>query len=149
MARNPVLEVDSRQIATLLFALVAIVIVGTVGFVAIEEMSFTDAVYMTVITISTVGFGEIKTLSPEGRLFTIALVAAGVGFIGYGLGTMIEFVVGGQLSGVYRRRNMVRRIDQMRDHFIICGYGRVGEAVAREFAATRLRSWSSTRARRA
>jgi voltage-gated potassium channel len=125
--------VDGRQLTKLLFALAAIAVVGTVGFMAIEEMSIVDAVYMTVITISTVGFGEIHTLTPEGRLFTIALVAAGVGIIGYRLGTMIEFVVGGQLSGIYRRRNMDRRIDRLRGHFIICGYGRVGEAVAREF----------------
>lgn len=134
MARNPVLEVDLRQIATLLFALGAIVIIGTVGFIAIEDMALIDAIYMTIITITTVGFGEIKTLSPEGRLFTIALVAGGVGIIGYSLGTMIEFVVGGQLSGLYRRRNMTRRIENLRAHFIICGYGRVGEAVAKEFA---------------
>ncbi len=117
--------------------LAATVAVGTVGYVQIEHMSPTDALYMTVITLTTVGFGEVHPLSTAGRLFTIALVIVGVGIIAYGLGTLMEFVVGGQLSGLFRRRSMSKRIEAMSGHFIICGYGRVGETVAKEFAHNR------------
>jgi len=87
-----------------------------------------------VTTIFTVGFGEVHPLSQAGRIFTLLLIIGGVGTILYGLGRMVEFVIGGQLTGVFRRRAVRRQVDRLDGHFIICGYGRVGEAVARHFA---------------
>jgi len=116
-------------------AILAIIVVGTVGYRLIEGWSLLDSLYMTVTTIFTVGFGEVHPLSRAGQIFTLLLIIGGVGTILYGLGRMVEFVIGGQLTGVFRRRAVRRQMDRLDAHFIICGYGRVGEAVARHFAA--------------
>lgn len=117
-----------------------ILLVGTVGYALIEHWSLLDSFYMTVTTIFTVGFGEVHPLSRGGQAFTLVLIFGGVGTILYGIGTMVEFVVGGQLSGVFRRRVVKRQVDSLDGHYIICGYGRVGEAVARQFAAHRVKA---------
>jgi voltage-gated potassium channel len=116
-----------------LAAIVAVVVVGTVGYILIEGWSFLHSLYMTVTTIFTVGYGD-EGLSSGGKVFTIVLIVCGVGTILYGLGSMVEFVVKGQLSGVFRRRVVKRQVDRLEGHYIICGFGRVGEAVARHFA---------------
>jgi voltage-gated potassium channel len=115
-------------------AVVAIVVVGTVGYTLIEGWSLLDSLYMTVTTIFTVGFGEVHPLSHAGRVFTLFLIVGGAGTILYGFGRMVEFVIGGQLTGVFRRRAVRRQVDRLSGHYIVCGYGRVGEAVARQFA---------------
>ena len=129
---------DARKVAVLAGAVLLIVVAGTVGYMVLEDMSALEALYMTVITLSTVGFKEVRNPSEAGRVFTILLILGGVGTMTYGLATLIEFVVGGQLTGIYRRRAVRRQLDNLRNHYIVCGYGRVGEAVAREFAAERV-----------
>ena len=116
-----------------LAAIVAVVIIGTVGFMLIEGWGLLDSLYMTVTTIFTVGFGEVHPLSRGGSVFTLLLIVGGVGTILYGIGAMVEFVIGGQLTGVFRRRAVRRQVDKLEGHYIICGYGRVGETVARHF----------------
>jgi voltage-gated potassium channel len=113
---------------------VVIILAGTLGYTLIEGWSLLDSLYMTVITIFTVGFGEVHPLSRGGHVFTLLLIIGGVGAILWGIGRMVEFVVGGQLSGMFRRRAVRRQVDKLDGHFIVCGYGRVGEAVARQFA---------------
>ncbi len=116
-----------------LAAICAVVVIGTVGYMLIEGWSLLLSVYMTVTTIFTVGFGEVGELSTAGRIFTLFLIIVGVGTILYGVGTMVEFVVGGQLSGMFRRRVVRRQVDKLEGHYIICGYGRVGQSVGRHF----------------
>jgi voltage-gated potassium channel len=116
-------------------AIVAITIIGTAGYILIEGWGLLDSFYMTVTTIFTVGFGEVHPLSRGGQVFTVLLIVGGVGTILYGIGRMVEFVIGGQLTGVFRRRVVRRQVDKLDGHFIICGYGRVGESVARHFVA--------------
>jgi voltage-gated potassium channel len=116
-------------------AIFVVVVVGTGGYTLIEGWSLLDSLYMTVITIFTVGFGEVHPLSRIGSIFTLLLIFGGVGTILYGIGTMVEFVVGGQLTGMFRRRVVKRQVDKLQGHYIICGYGRVGESVARHFVA--------------
>jgi voltage-gated potassium channel len=116
-------------------AMVMVLVIGTVGYSPIEGWGVLDSVYMTVTTIFTVGFGEVHPLSRAGLIFTLVLIVLGVGTILYGIGVMVEFVVGGQLSGVFRRRVVRRQVGRLDGHYIICGYGRVGEAVTRQFAA--------------
>jgi voltage-gated potassium channel len=116
-------------------AIVAVIVIGTIGFALIEGWGLLDSLYMTVTTIFTVGFGEVHPLSRAGQIFTLLLILGGVGTILYGIGRMVEFVIGGQLTGVFRRRVVRRQVDRLHGHYIICGYGRVGESVARHFAA--------------
>ena len=103
---------------------------GALGFRLIEGWSFTESVYMAIITLSTVGFGEVHALSDAGRWFTIALIVVGVGNIAYALGTATQFFAAGGLRAYRRRSRMERTLGTMRDHTIVCGHGRLGSAVA-------------------
>src|SRR4029079_19442609 len=107
--------------------------VGTLGYVVIEGWTVLDAVYMTITTMATVGFGEIHPLSPNGRLFTIGLIILGVGGALYLLTAMMQFVFEGHLGRNLERRRMQRRIESLTEHFILCGCGRGGGQVARDF----------------
>lgn len=126
-----------RRLVILGLAVAVVLIGGTAGYMAIEGMSLLDSLYQTVITMSTVGFREVQDLSPPARVFTMLVIAAGVSTVFYGLGVMMEFVVSGELTGLYRRRALRKRIEELRDHYIICGFGRVGAAVAQEFEQAR------------
>lgn len=107
-----------------------VVIYGTLGYALIEKWPLHDALYMTVITISTVGFTEIHPLNESGRAFTITLILAGVGSLFYTLGAAFELLLSDQFSHWRKRRQMQEDIDQMKNHYIICGYGRIGRDVA-------------------
>src|ERR1051325_10052361 len=113
--------------------ILAVVVVGTAGYVLIEGWSWWDAFYMTVITITTVGYGEIHPLSTAGRAFTVAIILAGVGTFFYGFTLLTALLAGGHLTERRDRRRLVRMLDNLTDHFILCGFGRMGEIIAREF----------------
>jgi voltage-gated potassium channel len=113
--------------------MIVVIAVGTVGYMLIEHWTLLDSLFMTVTTIFTVGYGEIHPQTGIGRVFTLIVIILGVGTILYGIGAMVEFVIGGQLSGLFRRRVVKKRVDRLQGHYIICGYGRVGEAVAEQF----------------
>jgi voltage-gated potassium channel len=114
------------------FLLLGVVAGGTVGFELIEGWGFLDSFYMTVITISTVGYQEVHQLSPIGRAFSIILIITGVGATFYGLSVFFELLVEGQIRGLMGKRRMERGLRRMKDHFIVCGYGRVGRRVVEE-----------------
>lgn len=107
---------------------------GTAGYMSIERWSFVDSLFMTVTTVTTVGYREVRPLDTEGRIFTMFLVVFGVGTAFYLLTTFVAIVIEGDLSAAFGSTRMKNRIDQLRDHYILCGYGRVGEEIAREFA---------------
>ena len=108
---------------------------GSGGYMVIEGWSWTDSVYMTVITISTVGFGEIRPLSPIGRVFTGGLIILGVSTTAYVFSTLADLIVAGDFRSLIWRKRMQNRIDKLNGHFIVCGYGRVGEHVVNELLA--------------
>nr|HID58344.1 potassium channel protein [Desulfobacterales bacterium] len=111
---------------------VGLLIAGCVGYMLIEGWYFLDALYMTVITLSTVGYREVHSLTASGMIFTMTLILVGVGFIFYIAGNFIQFMVEGQIREILERRKLKKKIQSLRDHYIICGYGRVGRVVARE-----------------
>ncbi len=110
-------------------ALLVIIMGGTVGYL-ILGFTLLDAAYQTVTTITTVGFRELRPLSTAGKIFTMVLILGGVGTALYTLGVLIEALVEGHLSTLVERRRMERRIGRLEGHVIICGWGRVGRAVA-------------------
>ncbi len=122
----------ARRLSLAVFLVLLILLVGTFGYWLIEGWPFFDALYMTVITVSTVGFREIGPLSFSGRLFTLFLIMGGAGIIIFALGTLIEFFVEGHFTGLLGRKKMERKIEKLKDHYIICGFGRVGEQIAKE-----------------
>lgn len=110
--------------------------IGTAGYTLIEHYSVLDAFYMTVITITTVGFGEVHSLSQEGRIFTIFLILFGFGSIAFLAHAFTEAIIERAASRNLGKKTMQKRIGKLKDHAIICGFGRVGEAAAEYFAST-------------
>jgi len=119
-----------RNVVIALTLLVTTTAIGTLGYVAITDMSWLDAFFMTVITISTVGYQEVIPLDGPGKVFTIGLIVCGVGMTLYTLAAIAEFLVEGRLREVMGRRTMEQRIAKLKDHIILCGYGRFGRVVA-------------------
>lgn len=113
--------------------LLIIVILGLLGYTAIEGWSFLDSLYMLVIMFSTVGFNEAHQLSDAGRILTMVLIISGVGTAVYAVGTFGEMIVEGQIFGYRRKMRMRKKIRDMKGHYIICGFGRVGHQIAKEF----------------
>lgn len=109
---------------------------GTVGYMFIEGWEFVDAFYMTVITVSTVGFSEVGELSVEGKLFTAFLIISSFGSFAYAITSITTFVVGGKYKKHLREYKMTQQLSIMRDHVIICGYGRVGSQVASDLRSS-------------
>ncbi|MEZ4594657.1 MAG: potassium channel protein [Chloroflexota bacterium] len=114
----------NRRVLALIVIPVLLFAIGTVGYMLIEGWNVFDAFYMTAITLTTVGFGEVRTLTTGGRMFTVALLVAGVAFIAYGL----EYLLTANLGGTWRERRMKRTIENLQNHVIVCGYGRVGQS---------------------
>ncbi len=107
-------------------------ITGVIGFVAIEEYTFLDALFMTVITMSTVGFGLIQELSAEGKMFTVILMIVSAGTFVYAITTITTFVIEGEIQHVYSKYRILRKVKKLTDHTIICGLGRNGQEAAME-----------------
>jgi len=127
-----------RRIARVVVVLLAALVTGTVGYMQLEGWRLLDALYMTVITLSTVGFTEVHPLTDAGHVFTIALIVTGVSAAAYAVGAIGEYVIGGRLSDALRRQRMQRDIDRLTNHYIVCGYGRVGREVVDELAARQI-----------
>ena len=125
-----------RHVVIGVLALFGIVVVGTVGYVLLG-FGVLDATYQTVTTITTVGFREVEPLDGAGQVFTIVLILAGVGTALYTLTVGLELIVEGHLGAVMERRRMDKRIDGLRNHVILCGWGRVGRAIAKELGDAR------------
>jgi len=116
------------------FALTLIFIAGTLWYRLVEQWHWLDAVYMTVITLTTVGYGEIQPLGDRGRIFTIALILAGVITIGYIVNRFTEALIEGYFIEGRRLRQQKKLVESLTEHFIICGFGRIGRQIATEFA---------------
>jgi voltage-gated potassium channel len=110
--------------------LLIVIFAGTIGYRFIEGWPLVDSLYMTVTTISTVGYGEVHPLSTAGRIFSIFLILGGVGAVFYILTTLVQHIVEGEFGIRIGRQRMEAKINKLRNHFILCGYGRVGEATA-------------------
>jgi voltage-gated potassium channel len=114
--------------------LVLLIGFGVAGYMIIEGWSFLDALFMTVTTVTTVGYREVQPLDNSGRIFTIVLVLFGVGVAFYILTTLVQTVVEGEFAQALGVRRMQARIGALRDHYVLCGFGRVGEEIALEYA---------------
>ncbi len=117
-----------------LAAIGAVFAAGAVGYMLIEGWSAFDAVYMTATTMSTVGYGETHPLSPAGRVFTVFLIAFGVVAIAAMVAAGSKLILEGQLNEIVGRRKVEREIAKLRNHYIVCGYGRMGRIICQEFA---------------
>ncbi|QHI69618.1 potassium channel family protein [Tichowtungia aerotolerans] len=121
-----------------LIGIVSVLFSGMIGYHVIEGWRWLDGLYMTVITVSTVGIMEVHPLSDAGRIFTCLLILFGVGVMAYCLTRLAEFMLHRSLTNVLGRRAMKKKIETMKNHAIICGYGRTGSRVVAELQAAGL-----------
>ena len=124
-----------RKIIYSILTLAALISGGTLGYSIIEDWTLFDSLYMTVITLSTVGYHEIHNLSHSGEVFTILLIVSGVGTIAYTISSMIQFMVEGHLHQILGRKKVQKKISRLQGHYIVCGYGRIGRRISRDFAS--------------
>ncbi len=114
--------------------LLGILIFGTLAYRYIEGMTLFDAFYMTMITISTVGFSEVMPLSTYGRIITMIIISTGITIGAYTIGMIVRFFVEGELTKSFGRIKMDKQISKLVNHYIICGFGRIGELICKELS---------------
>jgi voltage-gated potassium channel len=115
--------------------LIGIVALGTCGYYIVEHMPLFEAFYMTIITISTVGYAEIIPLSPAGRSLTIIIIILGITVGAYTIGMLVRAFIEGEMAKIFGRRKVQKQISELEDHFIVCGFGRIGRIISNELAA--------------
>jgi voltage-gated potassium channel len=129
------LSVLPRRLLVAATLLVVVIALGSVGYVMLEGWSPFDGLYMTITTISTVGGGEPRPLDFAGKCWTIVVVGFGFGTLTYTVLALVGYVIEGHLGVAVEERRMRRRVARMDGHFILCGFGRVGREIAREFTS--------------
>lgn len=128
----------SRRFAWLGTAILFTMTLGVAGFMLIERYPFLDAFYMTLTTITTVGYGEVHPLHPAGRIFNSFLILVGVTTIFLGVGLMTQTAIELELVQYFGKRRIKNMIDKLRNHYIVCGFGRVGRGAAQELTRARV-----------
>src|SRR5512132_1539147 len=115
-------------------AILMVALIGTAGFHYIEGWPWFDGLYMVVTTLTTIGYQEVHPLSHAGRLFNVGIIVAGVALVFLAIGALTQALLEFELQSFFGRRRMERDIGRLRDHYVICGAGRVGRSAARELA---------------
>jgi len=118
---------------------ISVFIIGIYGYSVLLGVSFLDAMYMTAITISTVGYGEIAGMTDEAKIFTVFLIFSGLGVAGYGITSIFALFFEGQLKDAWRKRRMESKIKELKNHYIVCGAGEVGNIVIQQFKENNLK----------
>jgi voltage-gated potassium channel len=121
-----------KRILLWALSLLVFMVLGSVGFVWLEGLSFFDALYLTVLSLTTVGFGDIVPVTPAGRAYTMVLVLSGIGLMFYIVTSLARVVVEGEIKSALGKRKLLKHIKKLKDHYIICGFGRIGEIIARQ-----------------
>ena len=124
-----------RHLKISMLVLLMLLSAGTAGYMTIEKWRFLDAIYMTVITLGTVGFKEVHDLSDMGKAFTMLLIVGGVSVLGYIVGSLAQIMFEGQIQRVIGRKSMDKKIEALKEHYIICGFGRIGSLICKGFHA--------------
>ncbi|OGC11456.1 hypothetical protein A3K48_02975 [candidate division WOR-1 bacterium RIFOXYA12_FULL_52_29] len=139
MKKNKIYELRLwRQFFLPLLILIVVALFGVAGFMRIDGFSLLEAFYMVVVTLTTVGYRPVKGMSGPGMIFDMVFVSIGVILIVVVIGRAMEFIVSGDFVRIRRNRRMTKKVESMRNHFIICGFGRVGHQIASEFEAARI-----------
>jgi voltage-gated potassium channel len=127
--------VHRHPIIRALIGIVCVLVIGTTGYRLIEGWSLLDGFYMTVITITTIGFKEVHELTLPGKFFTLFIIFTGIGMVGYTVVTGTKLVIEGEINKIFTRRRSMKAIEKLKNHFIICGFGRMGSFVCEQLHA--------------
>ena len=129
---------EKKKLKIILYAFVFLLAFGVLGYMILLNVSFVDALYMTVITISTVGFGEVGTGSDASEIFSILMIFLGVGIVGYTFTTVVAMFVEGKVGDLWKGSNMDKQISKLENHYIICGSGELAEVIINKFIKEKL-----------
>ncbi|EEL48310.1 MULTISPECIES: potassium channel family protein [Bacillus cereus group] len=121
-----------RQLCIAVVCMCFVVVLGTIGFMVIEEISLFQAFWMTMITVLTVGYGDAVPLTQAGKVFALLIIPVGVGIVTYAIGVVAAMIIEGNLFHAVRRKKMDKHIAELQGHIIVCGCGRVGLQVVHE-----------------
>lgn len=121
-----------NKVVLSVYLLLFVLVYGSVGYCLIEKWSIFESVYMTVITVSTIGFQEIHTLSDVGRVFTLTLVFFGLGVMAFCVNNGVRTIFEGEFQEIYRKRKLEKILKSLNNHYIVCGYGRMGKVICDE-----------------
>ena len=121
-----------RKLINPVIAIICVIAIGTIGYMLIEQWSLFDAFYMTIITLTTVGYDEVHHLSQTGRAFSIVLILCGVGTMFYMFGVAAKVLLEGEIREILGRKKLTKKIENLKNHYIICGYGRMGKVICNE-----------------
>ncbi|QWR77988.1 potassium channel family protein [Candidatus Magnetomonas plexicatena] len=135
MIHAPVGELRKQLIISAAL-LVAILATGTFGYMAVEGWNAFDSFYMVVITLATIGFQEVHALSDKGRAFTIFLIFSGVGILAYNVNVGLRALFEGEFQKILGRRKLEKKIKEIKEHYIICGFGRMGRIICKELKSS-------------
>lgn len=132
---NPLIKLLKSKIYTAIVLLILLLSAGVIGFRVLSQLSWIDALYMTVITITTVGFGEVQPLDESSKLFTVFLILTSVVIVGYAISVITEYILSKNNFEGLKQRKMQKKIDSLKNHIIICGHGRNGKQAAKKLMA--------------
>ncbi|MCB0447731.1 MAG: potassium channel protein [Gelidibacter sp.] len=132
---NPIIKLFRTRIYMAVFLLLSLLFVGVLGFKILSNFSWVDALYMTVITVTTVGYGEVSPLDDTAKIFTIFLILASIIIVGYALTVITEYILSKNDLEELKLKKMQKKIDNLSNHIIICGYGRNGKQAASKLLA--------------
>lgn len=118
-----------RHLKFCILLLILVIFLGVSGYMSIERWDFLDALYMAVTTLTTVGYNEVHELTNPGRIFTIFFIIIGVVYFLYIAGAVVQFMVEGQIRTILGRRSLDKKIDRLKNHYVVCGYGRIGKTL--------------------
>jgi voltage-gated potassium channel len=128
-----------KRVFLVVSLLTVVVTIGTAGYMVLEGWNVIDSLYMTVITLASVGYKEVHDLSSTGRVFTIILIIGGIGTVIFALDAGAKIILEGELQQVFGRRRLERKIKELKNHYIVCGYGRMGKIICRELREKHIR----------
>ncbi|WP_338731150.1 potassium channel family protein [Mangrovimonas cancribranchiae] len=132
---NTFLKLFKSRIYTAILLLGCVLVIGVFGYRFMSGYSWVDSLYMTVITITTVGFGEVQPLDEYSKVFTVFLILASVVIVGFAISVITEYILSKNNLEELKQKKMQKKIDQLNNHIIICGYGRNGTQAARKLLA--------------
>ena len=122
---------SGRKILISILLAILILFMGASGYMVLEGWDLLDSVYMTVTTLATVGYGEVHEMGKVGKIYTITLIIFGVGFFMYIIGLVVQFMVEGRIMTILGRKRLDKEIEHLKDHYIVCGYGRIGKVLCK------------------